>query len=462
MKHKGKRLILKILAVILAVALIPCALYMLKRLEGARPEFLLDNPISFIGATTTISGTVSDIGNGLASLRVTLMKSGGKEIELLSETYPATGFLGPGKITQKQFSIILEPAKIGLADGEALLRVSVRDRSLRKWANGNLTYFELPVKIDTIAPSISILSRTHYLNQGGAGLVIYRVSEKNTQNGVRVGDKFFRGFGGHFADPDIYLAFFAVSHDQGPDTRILLEAMDQAKNSGAGAFYYHINGKKFRKDTLRVSDRFIQTVLPQFEAGKRIDPDMSLVDRFLMVNQDQRKADYKAATSMNEKTGTQMYWSGPFNRLPKSATRATFADRRDYVYKGKIVDKQVHLGVDLASVAQSPVPAANSGKVVFAGFQGIYGLTVYIDHGFGLLSQYSHLSRIDVTPGQMVDNKEAIGLTGATGLAGGDHLHFGILVGGVFVNPIEWWDKNWVKNNILSKIKRIENRKNSQ
>jgi murein DD-endopeptidase MepM/ murein hydrolase activator NlpD len=87
---------------------------------------------------------------------------------------------------------------------------------------------------------------------------------------------------------------------------------------------------------------------------------------------------------------------------------------------------------------------------------GIYGKTVVIDHGFGLFSTYSHLSAIDVQKGQMVSKGDVIGRTGSTGLAGGDHLHFGIIVHNTFVNPVEWWDASWIKNNITTKIETIK------
>ena len=113
-------------------------------------------------------------------------------------------------------------------------------------------------------------------------------------------------------------------------------------------------------------------------------------------------------------------------------------------------------GLDLASVAHAPVPAANNGIVVFSGLLGIYGRAILIDHGFGLFSMYAHLNRSDVSKGQRVSKGEIIGRTGSTGLAGGDHLHFSILVQKTFVNPIEWWDEHWIENNILSKIEAVQ------
>jgi murein DD-endopeptidase MepM/ murein hydrolase activator NlpD len=141
--------------------------------------------------------------------------------------------------------------------------------------------------------------------------------------------------------------------------------------------------------------------------------------------------------------------------MPGSASQAGFADHRVYEYNGKIIDRQVHLGIDLASVRHAAIPAANSGIVAFSGNLGIYGKTVLIDHGFGLFSMYSHLNASDVRKGQTVKKGDTIGRTGSTGLAGGDHLHFSILIHNTFVNPIEWWDASWIENNVTDKIKAV-------
>ena len=95
--------------------------------------------------------------------------------------------------------------------------------------------------------------------------------------------------------------------------------------------------------------------------------------------------------------------------------------------------------------------ASNAGRIVYADYLGIYGNTVIIDHGMGLYSLYGHLSAIDVAKEQMVNRGQSLGHTGQTGLAGGDHLHFSMIVQGIQVNPVEWWDPAWVENHFLSK-----------
>ena len=89
---------------------------------------------------------------------------------------------------------------------------------------------------------------------------------------------------------------------------------------------------------------------------------------------------------------------------------------------------------------------------MLARYFGIYGNTVVIDHGYGLMSLYGHLSSIAVEPGQQVDRAQQIGRSGATGLAGGDHLHFTMLLQGLPVNPREWWDAHWLHDRLKLKL----------
>jgi murein DD-endopeptidase MepM/ murein hydrolase activator NlpD len=94
--------------------------------------------------------------------------------------------------------------------------------------------------------------------------------------------------------------------------------------------------------------------------------------------------------------------------------------------------------------------------VAFVGDLGIYGNTIIIDHGLGLFTLYSHLSAIDVKPGDAIKKRQIIGKTGDTGLAAGDHLHFGVYLDGVAVLPKEWWDEKWLRDNVYAKLQSSE------
>jgi murein DD-endopeptidase MepM/ murein hydrolase activator NlpD len=243
---------------------------------------------------------------------------------------------------------------------------------------------------------------------------------------------------------------------QGPGTEIFVKATDFAGNNSRAGFPYYLKKRVFKKVLLEISDRFLNWKMPEFDVNIPQDSKTPMVDKFLKVNRELRKANYRQISEVVEKTDKVLYWDGAFLRLPNSARKSGFAEHRTYKYNGQSIDRQVHLGIDLAAVAHSPVPASGKGKVAFAGYIGIYGKTVIIDHGFGLFSTYSHLSALDVKEGQIVSKDEIIGRTGSTGLAGGDHLHFGILVHNTFVNPVEWWDGIWIKNNIIDKIETVK------
>jgi murein DD-endopeptidase MepM/ murein hydrolase activator NlpD len=437
------------------IVLVPVAWFLIVRLEAQGPKLEVDLVSGFLGRSQELSIAVSDAESGLRQLSVALLKDG-KEAVLHDETFPSGGLFKGGSVQQISVKIPVAPQNLGFSDGDAVLRMVVRDYSWRDWWRGNKTYIEKKVVIDTRAPQIEVFSRAHNINMGGAGVVIFRTSEDCSLAGVQVGSEFYPGYNGIFSAPRVYVAFFALGYEQGPDTEILVKATDPAGNQGQSGLYHHIRRQDFRHDRINITDRFLERKLPDFSAELPQDPKMSDLDRFLIVNRDLRQADYSKITEVCRTSGNKMLWRGEFLRLPKSANRARFADHRTYYYKGKEIDRQVHLGIDLASLAQSPVPAANAGSVVFGGTLGIYGETVMIGHGLRLFSMYSHLSHIAVKPGDRVSKGDNIGRTGSTGLAGGDHLHFSMLVNGTFVNPVEWWDEKWIENNVMSKIEQVK------
>lgn len=250
------------------------------------------------------------------------------------------------------------------------------------------------------------------------------------------------------------MAFFAIPHDQEGNPDLVLTALDYGKNRSKAGFQYYVNKKKFKTDTIQLSDNFLRWKMPEFETTG-VKQDASLKEKFLYVNRTLRQKSSETLVHACSNSTPQMLWKERFLRLPRSAQKAGFADLRTYIYKNKAIDKQTHLGIDLASTAYSPIPAFNHGRIVLADDVGIYGKTVIIDHGFDLFSIYSHLSRSTVTPGQEVKKGVIIGYTGTTGMAGGDHLHFAVVIHNTFVNPLEWWDATWIKHNITDKINMI-------
>jgi murein DD-endopeptidase MepM/ murein hydrolase activator NlpD len=452
-----------VLFTLIIAALISFSWVLVNKFEGTPPQVDIRLPSQYLNRTYELSVDVADQKSGLRKVMISIMQTG-KEKILLEKSYQTAGLgglLSQGQEKKAFYIIPVESWKYGMADGEAVIRVMVSDSSWRNWGKGNVFYSEQKVMIDTVAPKINILTKRHNIERGGAGLVIYRLFEKGLKSGVRVGDNFFPGYSGLFQDEMIFTAFFALSHEQGPGTQLNVVAQDPAGNEEKSGFYHYIRDRRFKTDTLNISDQFLGRKIPDFKIDRpenelphrHSDP---VVNKFLYINGQVRQQNVNDLLSLSSRTDNTLHWQGRFLRLKGSARRAGFADKRIYKYEGKEVDRAYHLGVDLASVSNAQISAANSGKVIFAGFKGIFGNTVVVDHGFGLASLYAHLTHISVQENDMVEKGQAIGSSGLTGLAGGDHLHFSIIVHNVFVNPVEWWDSNWIKNNITSKIEEIK------
>ena len=310
-------------------------------------------------------------------------------------------------------------------------------------------------------PQIAVLSSFHYVNHGGSEMVVYRAAPADVESGVRVGDIEYPGFpatgaGIETSDPALRVAFFALLWNQPVDTPIRIFARDAYGNESTAVFDYRVFPKQFRQSRISLDDRFLSRVVPailQNTPELRVDDPSDLLGSYLRINRDLRRMNNEAIAALAAETAPEILWRGPFKQLINTAVEAGFADQRTYVYDGRDVDQQVHLGFDLASTAAAPVLAANRGRVVHAGWLGIYGNCVIIDHGMGVQSLYAHLSSVEVDVGDMVELDQRIGRTGTTGLAGGDHLHFTMLLGGQAVTPIDWWSAQWIEDRIQRKLR---------
>ncbi|MEA1969647.1 MAG: M23 family metallopeptidase [Thermodesulfobacteriota bacterium] len=451
-----------IFIIFVLLVILPLIWFLTNQFERKPPGITVDFPSIYLSKSYEISLMASDKGTGLREVRVSIVQQE-KEKVLLKKEYPCIGYKGffmGSKIFNDSFKIPVESRKYGMVDGEALIKIYVSDYSWKEWNSGNKVYQEKKVVIDSKPPGIEILSRRHNIARGGAGLVIYRLFEDGIKSGVKVEDNFFPGYSGMFEDKNIFASFFALSYKQGPGVKIAVTASDPTGNTATRGFYYYIRDTKFKTDLLKITDKFLLRKMPEFDLGAEEaafdSADNPLLKKFIYINRVLRKKNIKDLLKPVVNTAHKVLWEGRFSRLPGSANRASFADHRIYKYNGKEIDRQIHMGIDLASVYRAPVPVANNGKVLSTDNIGIFGNSVLIDHGFGLCTVYSHLTTVLVQKGDMVKKGDIIGKSGATGLAGGDHLHFGVSVNNVFVNPLEWWDKTWIKNNILSKIQNVE------
>ncbi|MBN2107533.1 MAG: M23 family metallopeptidase, partial [Deltaproteobacteria bacterium] len=283
--------------------------------------------------------------------------------------------------------------------------------------------------------------------QGGSGTVFYRISEPVSSQGILVGTRFFSGC----PVPDrqgVYQALFALPLDAA-DTGLEVQVQDPAGNRAQAHFPYEIKLKKFRSDTIALTDSFLQSLGARAQIfSPEFFYSASQLNTFIAVNTVLRSRNEEEFRRICSKVSSKKLWQGVFISLPRASTRAIFGDQRSYVQNKKEISRSVHLGLDLASLDQAAVPAANAGRVAEIKQMGIYGLTLILDHGQGLFSTYSHLSAAVVKKGDLVRAGETIAHTGSTGLALGDHLHFGIAIQGFFVNPEEWIDPHWIEQKI--------------
>lgn len=417
--------------------------------EMSPPVISIERDIKNLGAKP-FEVTVSDKGTGLAEVRIYLLDTYGESVLVEKEYKKGT--------KSDVISVSINPEKLGIKSGASEIFIEATDNSM---FSGKAVFSE-KVTLDFVPPEMQELSPMLYIRHGGAGVVVYKTSEDTVTSGVEIKDLFFEGSSGYFDDPLIYLAFFAYPYDAARGEKIEIFAADAAGNEVRESVSYRLLRASYLKDEIVLSEGFLKKkVLPLFNktygyASVTDDGKTDFRKAFLKINSETRKENDNRIYEIGRQSGDKMLWKGKFNQLPNSKVGATFADHREYLMDGEVIDRQYHLGYDLSVTRKHPVPASNSGVVVFADHLGIYGNTVIVDHGLGVMSLYSHLTSMDVSVGDSVEKKDRLGRTGTTGLAVGDHLHFGVYVQGVPVRPLEWWDAKWIDDNIWYKINYVK------
>ena len=405
------------------------------RFESQPPQVQLSPDTAALGAAP-IEIRISDAGAGLKSF----------EVKVGDMTVATERFDQP--VREKTVSLAAGKLQ-GIKEGPTTLRVVARDASLFR---GNETVVEKKITIDLTPPTLELVADDRYINFGGVGALVYKASDDTATSGVKIGDAFFPGFRGVIKDhPDHVFVLFAHPYNADPKARAKLVATDQAGNTRELALAYELKNVKYHKSTLKLSDGFLQNkVAPLLDdAAARQGPPKEV---FLAVNKKLRTQNDEQIVAVTRKATPQILWKGAFAQLSNSKVEANFADQRTYLYNGEPIDTAYHLGYDLSVTKQYPIEAANGGTVAFAGPLGIYGNCVILDHGLGLFTLYGHLSSIGVKVGDAVQKLQELGKSGDTGLAGGDHLHYGVYLAGVAVLPVEWWDGKWIADNITPKL----------
>jgi murein DD-endopeptidase MepM/ murein hydrolase activator NlpD len=458
----GMRVLLKFLLFVVVLAGVVAGVAWFWAGRGAGPTIEIRQPGQFIGQTSIFEMVVDAPEGKLTDVEVTVEQNG-KVLPVVSLDQGTAAASAGGGVKQESADRLFVMRPIGkraipdLQAGAARIVVRASRPVLYGFRQLESTATR-DVQVRLEPPRAAVLSMFHFINHGGSEFAVYRATPADVQSGVRVGDKEYPGFPatavGISGDPALRVAFFALLFDQPLNTKIDVFARDPAGNEVLAPLDYRVFPKPFRKSRIPLDDRFLQRVVPAIASSSPDEqiPTDDVLAGFLKINGDLRRKNNQYLRELAMKTAPEMLFRDAFQQLGNSQVEAGFADSRTYIYQGKDVDQQVHLGFDLAVTAQAPISAAHRGIVVHADDLGIYGNCVVIDHGLGVQSLYGHLSSIAVKTGDRVEKGQQIGRSGLTGLAGGDHLHFTMLVGGEQVTPVDWWSAQWMQDRVLRKI----------
>jgi len=425
------------------------------------PRIVLKPGKKYLNAKSVVKVSIRDAGAGLEKIRVSAFQGEAKRSlinqdfgSILQQMSVQNGTKG-SLLDQgfpdhpEQWATKISVSDINLQEGEFRIRVRARDGSWANLLSGNRVTAKQTYVLDRTAPRVRLESFRNNLTRGGSGAVVFRVKGKARRVGVSVGDTFFPAYR---QDRNLYLALYAYPHDlpAGKDSPEI-RAKDLAGNTGSVTLRCFVNPCDFPREKIDLNSAFLRKTLPTFrKTYPQIEDRVSL---FAAVNERMRRKTRARLQKIGRNTVPHPMWSGAFLRQPASARQSPFAVKRFYYHDSRKISRATHLGIDLASTPQAKVPAANTGRVVYADRLGIYGKTVILDHGLGLQSLYGNLSRIRIEKGQRVNKGEVIGRTGSTGLAGGDHLHFQMMISGIPVDPVEWWDEDWIRLHIRPKLR---------
>jgi murein DD-endopeptidase MepM/ murein hydrolase activator NlpD len=390
--------------------------------------------------------TINDTG-GIKVYKI-ILKTKNEEIILKNEQF---------MVAKNSLKIKLNPPNGVYAMNDNTIKIIIDATDTSKWnfMKGNTTKKVLNIKIDKSKPEIEIIANSYKIKKGGSALVIFKAKDKNIKNiyiQTSSGKKFLVQ---PFYKKDYYISLlaWAVTEDNFEATII---ANDYASNISKSYIPLYVRDKQYRVSNIKLSDKFLNGKIAQlakiFTQTEGIEDS---IEQFKIINEDVRAENEKLIHKITSKVSTKMIDDFKINKLhplKNALIVASFGDHRKYSYKNKSVSEAYHLGLDMASIAHADIEPQNSGKIVFADDNGIYGNMPIISHGLGFYTLYGHCSHINLSLGDSFKEKTPVSKTGKSGYAMGDHLHFGVLIQGVEVLPQEWMDNKWIKLNIYDII----------
>ncbi|MGG7047608.1 MULTISPECIES: M23 family metallopeptidase [unclassified Campylobacter] len=419
-------------------------LYTSENFERKKPVIAINDTI-YWNLRSPVQINIQD-DSGVKFVRVS-MSDGQNEINMLNQiletplknfdlnlTFPKTGFFSNKKDSYD-------------------MNIEVVDISKWNFFSGNKEKKNVKVIVDTTKPDLYILSNSYAITKGGSAVVVFKVADNDLKE-VYVQTDYGKKFAVTPFYKDGYYAALVVWPAARENFRAEVVARDSAGNENRSYIRYFLQNFKYKSSTIELRDNFIDGKVTELTELYAKDPQsLGRLEKMRFINETLRDSNEQSIAAVTSKIPTDQisnFSLQTFYPLRNGKKVADFADHRFYTYNGEQISESWHMGIDFASVAQAPIVSSNDGEVVFAQENGIYGQNIVIDHGFGLYSLYAHCSSMSVKVGDRVTSGQQIGTTGISGLALGDHLHFGIIVQGEEVRPQQWMDKKWIKDNVTS------------
>jgi len=365
-----------------------------------------------------------------------------------------------GQKSEETLTVKYPAKKLDKKADHITISVKVNDKSMWNMLAGNAASKTFDIYIDYKRPNVNILANSRMINQGGSALVVFQAEDENLdQLYIEANKNKFKAQ--PYKKEGYYAALIAWPFTDDTFYAKII-ATDKAKNKRITDIPFYHKNPSYRKSTIKASDKFIDGKITDLASS---DPEYATITdklkKLKAINETMRLNNEKLIHSLSSPVSDEMLDSWKIKKfypLRNGQKVASFGDHRFYYYgkKDNVVSESYHVGYDLASNAMADIKTSNAGKVVYAEENGIYGNMPLIDHGLGLYTLYGHCSQLLVNEGDEVQAGQVIAKTGKTGLAMGDHLHFGMLVQGIEVRPVEWFDKSWIKKFIDNVFKQAD------
>ncbi|HRF56764.1 MAG TPA: M23 family metallopeptidase [Campylobacterales bacterium] len=381
---------------------------------------------------------------------------GDYKVEIKDEGKITTVAQGEVVSRQKEFNITLSYPKNAFLPKtpEAKMLIEVSDRSLWNFFRPNTARLELRVICDKTPPVVSVISNSYAITRGGSSVVIFEAKDPNLKD-VYIKTANGRVFDAQpFVKKGFYVSLIAWELEDSRFSASVV-ATDLAGNKSSVPIRYFLRDMAYKDAKIELKDNFLNSKIMELSAAMQDTPQTTPLDRFVYVNNTMREANEKLIERVTTRIGNNSvdsFFTEPFLPIKNASVVGSFGDHRSYILNGKVISESYHKGVDFASVKEDIIVSPNNGVVIFAEPNGIYGNTSIVYHGLGLFTLYGHCSSFLAKTGELVKKNQPIAKTGLSGLAFGDHLHYGVLIQGVEVRPVEWLDAKWIKLNITNVI----------